>query len=269
MKIIHFSDPHAGGPAEDWLAYIDKRWVGVFNYAFRRRFRHDLGRLRKAVDYILASPPDLAVCTGDLTSTGQPGEFAKVLPVLEPLIQSEIPFVYMPGNHDCYVRRPKCVQAVNDAFFMLNRGKIRFGELPVKMNGPCGSELLLLNTSRPSNLLCSWGFVPAEDSGKILDFCNEPKKGIRILIGHYPMFENHPWLRVRHRLFGQRDIAALIESGSIDLSLCGHVHKPNLKIREDGRGECCAGSVTLNAAMTEITYSQTQDKFEFRRISLD
>ena len=39
MKIIHFSDPHAGGPAEDWLAYVDKRWVGVFNYRFRRQFR--------------------------------------------------------------------------------------------------------------------------------------------------------------------------------------------------------------------------------------
>lgn len=26
MKILHFSDPHAGGPAEDWMAYIDKRW---------------------------------------------------------------------------------------------------------------------------------------------------------------------------------------------------------------------------------------------------
>ena len=42
MKILHFSDPHAGGPAEDWMAYIDKRWVGVFNYRFRRQFRHDL-----------------------------------------------------------------------------------------------------------------------------------------------------------------------------------------------------------------------------------
>ena len=41
MKIVHFSDPHAGGSAEDWMAYVDKRWVGVFNYRFRRRFRHD------------------------------------------------------------------------------------------------------------------------------------------------------------------------------------------------------------------------------------
>ena len=73
MKIVHFSDPHAGGPAEDFLAYIDKRWVGVFNYNFRRKFRHDMTKLEKAVRYILDTKPDVAVCTGDLTSTGQPG----------------------------------------------------------------------------------------------------------------------------------------------------------------------------------------------------
>ena len=83
MKIIHFSDPHAGGPAEDWMAYFDKRWVGVFNYRFRRRFKHDLSKLASAVDYICDVRPDVAVCTGDLTSTGQPGEFAKVFEVLK------------------------------------------------------------------------------------------------------------------------------------------------------------------------------------------
>ena len=50
MKIVHLSDPHAGGPAEDWMAYFDKRWVGVFNYRFRRRFKHDLSKLERAVE---------------------------------------------------------------------------------------------------------------------------------------------------------------------------------------------------------------------------
>ncbi|MDD3119516.1 MAG: hypothetical protein PHQ27_10075, partial [Victivallales bacterium] len=66
MRIIHFSDIHAGGPAEDLLAYVDKRWVGVFNYTFRRKFQHDPSRLEQAVTFILDRPPDLVVCTGDL-----------------------------------------------------------------------------------------------------------------------------------------------------------------------------------------------------------
>ena len=76
MKIVHFSDIHAGGPAEDWMAYIDKRWVGVFNYRWRRRFQHDLANVTKAVNYILDVKPDVAVCTGDLTSAGLSGSAA-------------------------------------------------------------------------------------------------------------------------------------------------------------------------------------------------
>ena len=82
MRIAHFSDPHAGGPAEDWMAYFDKRWVGVFNYRFRRKFKHDLSKLSRAVEFVMDTKPDLAVCTGDLTSTGQPGEFDRVLEIL-------------------------------------------------------------------------------------------------------------------------------------------------------------------------------------------
>ena len=28
MKIIHFSDPHGGGAAEDWMAYFDNAGWG-------------------------------------------------------------------------------------------------------------------------------------------------------------------------------------------------------------------------------------------------
>ena len=163
MKIVHFSDPHAGGPAEDLLAYIDKRWVGVFNYNFRRKFRHDMTKLENAVRYILDTKPDVAVCTGDLTSTGQPGEFELVRPILRPLRDSPIPLIYLPGNHDCYVKRPKCVKAVNEMVEYLTREDYRFGDLPV-VREYAGVEFLLLNCSRPSNLLCSWGFVDPRDA---------------------------------------------------------------------------------------------------------
>ena len=121
MKIIHFSDPHGGGGAEDWMAYFDKRWVGVFNYRFRRRFQHDLSKLEKAVAYILDIKPDLAVCTGDLTSSGQPGEFERVKKILAPLVESKIPLVYTPGNHDCYVKRPWCVKAMKETVLGFGR----------------------------------------------------------------------------------------------------------------------------------------------------
>lgn len=267
MKIIHFSDPHAGGPAEDWLAYVDKRWVGVFNYRFRRQFRHDMSKLKKAVDYILDVKPDVAVCTGDLTSTGQPGEFEQVRPILRPLRDSSIPLLYLPGNHDCYVKRPKCVRAVNEMVEYLSRGDYRFAELPL-VREYAGVEFLLLNCSRPSNLLCSWGFVDPRDSEYLDRVCSAPKRGPRVLLSHYPMFEEHPILRMRHRLFGQKRILELMKEGKIDLSLCGHVHRPYLKVDERGRGESCAGSVTRNGSMVEVDCDPAGGSFRFRTIAL-
>ena len=268
MKIVHFSDPHAGGGAEDWLAYFDKRWVGVFNYHFRRRFKHDLSKLEKAVQYILDTRPDVAVCTGDLTSAGQPGEFSKVLAVLEPLRNSDIPFIYMPGNHDCYVRRPQCVKAVNDAVEYLSKGKLKFSDYPASVEVG-EARFLLLNTSAPSNLLCSWGFVKKSDSDWICSACRDEKAPgkVNILLSHYPMYEDHPILRMRHRLFGQQEIVKLIEQGVIDLSLCGHVHMPYLRRNAAGRQlEECAGSVTRNGSMVEITLENSE--FSFNTIEL-
>ena len=249
------------------MAYFDKRWVGVFNYRFRRRFRHDLSKLERAVDYILSTRPDVAVCTGDLTSAGQPGEFERVRKVLAPLRDSGIPLIYMPGNHDCYVKRPKCVKAMKDMVEYLTCGSSVFDDYPQRRI-IAGVEFLLLNTSRPSNLLCSWGFLLKEDSRKIEAWCGEEKSLPRILVSHYPMTEDHPLLRIRHRLFGQRRMLELLGSGSIDLALCGHVHKPYFKSHPDGRIlECCAGSVTRNGSLVEIS-STGSGCFDFKTVEL-
>jgi len=267
VKIIHFSDPHAGGTAEDWMAYFDKRWVGVFNYRFRRRFRHDLKLLEKAVEYILAVKPDVAVCTGDLTSTGQPGEFERTLAILEPLKKSGIPLIYLPGNHDCYVKRRKCVEAMKHAVSYLNGEEYSFECLP-QVRQIKDVDFLMLNTSRPSNLLCSWGFVSKEDDQWVQRVCSESGSRPRILVTHYPMLEDHPILRVRHRLFGQKNILRLMRSGALDLTLCGHVHKPYCRVDGKGRGENCAGSVTRNGVISSIEFDPVENKFSFQSIDL-
>ncbi len=268
VKIVHFSDPHAGGGAEDILAYFDKRWVGVFNYRFRRRFKHDLRNLSAAVDYILSTRPDVAVCTGDLTSSGQPGEFETVREILQPLRDSGIPFFYLPGNHDCYVTRPKCVAAVNSMVEYLSSSRYKFSDMPF-VETVCGLDFIVLNCSRPSNLLCSWGFLYKKDAQFIEDFCRQEKLRPRILLCHYPMFEDHPVLRVRHRLFGEKPIRRLLENGTIDLSLCGHVHKPFFRpTAGGGRGENIAGSVTRNGTFSELEYDEKSGVFSRKVITV-
>lgn len=268
MKIVHFSDPHAGGAAEDWLAYFDKRWVGVFNYRFRRRFRHDLRNLEKAVTHILNVRPDVVVCTGDLTSTGQPLEFDKVRPLLEPLRDSAIPVVFVPGNHDCYVTRPKCVDAMREMVCWLTRDSYALDDLPtVRSHG--GVEFIVINTSAPSNLLCSWGFLTQATRNWLEAYCSTPKNCPRVLVTHYPIAEhNHPVWRIRHRLFGAAPVKKMLEDQRLDLVLCGHVHKPYQQIDDSGRGESCAGSVTRNGTLSEIEYDAADSRFVFRQIAL-
>lgn len=268
MKIIHFSDPHAGGSAEDWMAYFDKRLVGVFNYNFRRKFQHDLSNLGKAVDYILEQRPDLAVCTGDLTSTGQPGEFAKVKKILAPLRDSAIPLLYIPGNHDFYVYRRHCVDAMKAMVAWLTRDRYSFDSLPLRLT--IGElDFLLVNESWPSNLLSSHGWLRPRYSAWLENECNEPKSRPRVLIGHYPLIESHPFRRCRHRLYGQRRAVRLLREGKIDLSLCGHVHVAKAKIDARGRGEIIAGSITRNHCLAEINYDAAADIFNYRKIVLE
>jgi 3',5'-cyclic AMP phosphodiesterase CpdA len=268
MKIIHFSDPHAGGPAEDWMAYFDKRWVGVFNYWFRRRFVFNIERLQSAIRHILDAKPDVVVCTGDLTSTGQPGEFATIKPLLQPLRDSDIPIIFVPGNHDYYVYREKCVKAMREMVEWLTRGRYSFDKIPLSIDfGEL--EFEIINTSYPSNLLCSWGFVKDDSRSFLQELCAQEKNKPRILVSHYPVIEDRPILRTRHRLFGQAEIVKMLADGQLDLSLCGHVHYPYRKIDERGRGENCSGSVTRNGAFTEIEYNKSDDVFTFKEIVLD
>jgi len=265
VKIIHFSDAHAGGPAEDWRAYIDKRWVGVFNYCFRRRFQHDLTLLQQTVEYIIEVKPDLAVCTGDITSTGQPGEFQKSLKILAPLVENtDIPFLFIPGNHDYYVYNQKCVAAMKEAVDYLNRGQLAFDDLPVKRQ--IGElEFLIVNESWPSNLLASWGFMRKADADQISQWCREEKSIPRVLVGHYPILERHPLLRIRHRVWGQEEVTELLQSGIIDLSLCGHRHRPYALLDERGRGEICAGSITRNNSVATIDFDSEKDIFHYEK----
>jgi 3',5'-cyclic AMP phosphodiesterase CpdA len=260
MKIIHFSDVHAGGKAEDWMAYFDKRWVGVFNYRFRRQFQHDLSYLQLAVEFILKEKPDVAVFTGDLTSAGQPGEFARTVELLEPLRQAAIPLLLLPGNHDYYVKRPNCVKAMKETINYLSNGLVDFDAMPLKIHIN-GIDFFLINESWPSNLLCSWGFLKRDSSDFMLKECSKEKKYPRILLGHYPLLDEHPISRIRHRLFGQQRVLNLLKTKALDISLCGHVHWPSAKLDETGRGEICAGSITKNNCLSLLNYIPDNDVF--------
>jgi hypothetical protein len=107
-----------------------------------------------------------------------------------------------------------------------------------------------------------------KDSDKILEILKNKDKPI-ILVGHYPLIEDRPLMRIRHRLWGQEALKKMLLDGVIDLSLCGHIHKAyHVNTRTNGRGEYCAGSVTRNAMLSEILYDRKNDIFQQRNIEI-
>ncbi|HPN84742.1 MAG TPA: metallophosphoesterase [Victivallales bacterium] len=266
MKILHFSDSHAGAPAEEWSSYLDKRWVGIFNYWFRRRFQHDQKVLKKAAEIMIKSDADLIICSGDITSTGQPSEFKKALEILEPLAKSKR-MLYVPGNHDFYVFDEKCNNAMRDAFLVLNNNTLTMSDLPAKITyDEC--DIIIVNESWPANLISSCGSVKKKDSNLIENMLKIKDKPV-ILLGHYPLIEDRPIMRLRHRLWGQERLSKMLRDGKIDISLCGHVHRPyQMQLGDRGRGEYCSGSVTKNAVISEIIYDKEVDVFSHKLIKI-
>ncbi len=260
MKIIHFSDPHVCLAPESLSALFDKRILGFFNHTLRRSFNHDLSLLDKAVEFILIEKPDVVVCTGDITSTGQPSEFARALDLLAPLTNSGIPFLCVPGNHDSYVKDKPCREALDAAFSMLNDKRWALDGLPARLEiGGC--EFILVNECRPTNILLSSGGLQERDAKTISQWCAVKKTKPRILVGHFPFWYKKGNLGARRSLGNREVLRSLMESGAIDLSLCGHVHRHFAETVATGRGEVCAGSTTLNGNVAVIEYLGNDDRF--------
>ena len=149
---------------------------------------------------------------------------------------------------------------MKNAVKFLNRDSFSFDDLPLKISlGDC--DFILVNESCPTNLLSSCGYLSGKSSDFIVKTCSEKQNKPLVLVGHYPIIEDHPMLRIRHKLWGEKEVLKLLKTGRLDLSLCGHVHRPYAKTDERGRGEICAGSVTRNGSVTVINYDKTKDVF--------
>ncbi len=268
MKIVHFSDSHAGGSFSGCRSLFDKRLAGFVNYCLFRKNCHDQAILDLFCEKVLDIMPDLVVCSGDITSTGHPSEFDIALRKLEPILRnSQIRFLYVPGNHDKYVDDILCREALSLAYKKINGNSVRLEDLPVRIRiGEC--EFILADETATTNIFSSCGYLRREDASSIAKWCEEDNGCPKVLIGHFPIIEQHPFLRFRKRLWGQRLIARYLRERKISLSLFGHVHKPYSKLDAKGRGEICAGSITKYRSFELIEYYKDNDVFTCHRIFL-
>ncbi len=256
MRIVHFSDIHFGlWPERFWSALLDKRVLGLVNYFLRRRGRMHRDYLERALSLIETLDPQMVVCTGDVASIGSRREFKAAARALDPLTQNpRRRFVYVPGNHDNYVRSRHCQRAFRETFARLNGGRWQWSDLPLVET--VGSlEFMVCDECRPTNIFLSSGFFSNRSAEVFRNWLARPRPAgrRRILIGHYPTRDQagRP-LSWRRRLNGGEIVRRALTEGLLDASLCGHIHDPFCHREDNGAVEVCAGALTVKGKLNVL-----------------
>ncbi len=266
FRIVHFSDIHEALPMLTLSGFFDKRIVGAANSMLARRKLHKRDYIHLAVEHILADKPDLIVFSGDAVTCGQPSEFHQALSDLKPLMDSGIPLIYTPGNHDAYVNNGVCKRAYYDFIEQITSGLLSIEKFPAAFDfGPL--RFLVFNAARPTNPILSCGFLDKSSRELIRVECANKTKPL-IAICHFPFRRIRKGLvnGLRHRLFGTGNAVNLLNNGNLDLVLCGHIHAPYFDLTSTGRGETSCGSLTRCGAYSVIEYSD--DLFHHSRVNL-
>ena len=250
-KFVLFSDIHEHAVFSPG-ALLDKRFFGLMNSTFCRGGSYRMERIAAAVRTILDSlQPDLAIFTGDAVSTSDPREFEAALNHLRPLIDSGIPILYSPGNHDRYVRDRACREAFERFRAELTK------HCPMEYPGLYATPELrfaVIDCARPFNPVLSCGEMTPETADFLEREAAKDDPRPLVCAGHFPLYGNDKLKSFRHRLIGWKRAETLLNDGKIALSLAGHIHVPFQRLDAGGHGEIVAGSLTKHDVLREITF---------------
>lgn len=243
MKIIHFSDIHEGAfPAPS--SFFSKRLFGGSNYVFRRKKTVDWNRLDLLTAFVKQEKFDYVIISGDFTSTGSAREFEMVKKRLQDLHDIEgVKILAVPGNHDNYIDCQKSSSAMKDFISWLTKGAVN--NFPLRIED--GNVVFYLsNHAVPRPIQLSSGYLDPETHEKLLEWTEQDKQKIKIAIGHYPLLNAEGESLPGHKLLvdGEK-VHELLQSGAIDINLCGHIHQAFLREEISGSKEICAGSLTM------------------------
>ena len=250
-KFVLFSDIHEHAVFSP-RALLDKRFFGLMNSTFCRRGAYRMEHIDAAVRTILDSlRPDLAIFTGDAVSTSDPREFEAALKRLRPLVDSGIPILFSPGNHDRYVRDRACREAFERFRAELTK------HCPMALPGVYETpelRFVVTDCARPFTPVLSCGEMTPETADFLEREAAKDDPRPLVCVGHFPLLGNDDWKSFRHRLLGGARATALLNAGKIALSVAGHIHAPFQRLDARGRGELVVGSLTKKDILREITF---------------
>ena len=250
-KFVLFSDIHEHAVFSP-RALLDKRFFGLMNSTFCRHGAYRMERIDAAVRTILDSlRPDLVIFTGDAVSTSDPREFEAALKQLRPLVESGMPILYSPGNHDRYVRDRACREAFEHFRAELTK------HCPMTLPGVYETSELrfaVIDCARPFTPVLSCGEMTPETADFLEREAAKDDPRPLVCVGHFPLRGNDKLSSFRHRLIHYERAETLLNAGKIALSVAGHVHKPLQHLDARGYGELVVGSLTKKDILREITF---------------
>ncbi|MEO0588889.1 MAG: metallophosphoesterase [Planctomycetota bacterium] len=237
MRLLVIGDVHVAAERVAARDLVGRRVVGVANHRWRRR-HFDLSLLAGVVERMAAEVRAGQgacglVCTGDLTTTGLPGEFDAARAALEPargaVAERGGEAWVVPGNHDAYTFAAKRAGRLAERM-----AGWRAGPWPMAAEVCDGWRVLLLDSSKP-NLVSSRGRLGVQQLGALREAVEETGEGAGlVVVCHYPPVV--PGGQTREGVVVERVTRRLAEGAQVweMLQRCrgrvvwlhGHVHEP-------------------------------------------
>ncbi len=221
-RFAHIADLHFWRIVLNPLRMLNKRFLGNLTVIFRRSREFVMERAETFADEIAASGINVAVLTGDFSSTSQDEEFDLAVRFVRGLRRRGMAVHLLPGNHDVYTFGAARKRRFEHHFaeFLPPQG------YPALLSLPGGTPLLLVPTVCPRHFSAR-GHVTPETVAATKDLLNDcgPQA---VIAAHYPVlhethgYASNPFRRLENAE-ALRDM--LGASGKRLLYLCGHVHR--------------------------------------------
>jgi 3',5'-cyclic AMP phosphodiesterase CpdA len=253
VRLAHISDVHFTAKPLGWKGgdLVSKRvtgWMNVKMLGRGFRFRHATTVAAILVRELKERRFDHLIFSGDATALGFEAEFAAAARWLGVSDPEMPPGLAVPGNHDCYVKKPVKERLFERYFGTWQTGEREDGETyPFAQKvGPLW--LIGLNSS-------TYNFLSFDATGRVGPAQRERLRrllaklppGPRVLVTHYPFAVRTGKPEPRwHRLRDWRETAKIAAEGGVRLWLHGHRHRPyHLRAHaEVPFASVCGGSAT-------------------------
>jgi Icc protein len=179
--------------------------------------------IQAATSEVVALGPDLVVVGGDLTAEGYANEFRAAQRFLEPITESGLPVVIIPGNHDAknvgYLHfrdtfGPGDVEGKGDRVLRLTA--------QVGAEAPSTVTVVALDSTKPD---LAEGEIGRERYSWIRQQF-APDADLKILALHHHLVPVPGTGRERNTVWDAGDVLALLPAMGVHVVLSGHKHVP-------------------------------------------